>query len=205
MPIRALLLTALCALAGYGCSDTRGAPLAPNGQPRTELVSLDKGPPIERTGVRIVMRPTPLSRDYAVTEQIGKAGGLINIPEAGFALYIPENAITLPSEHETVDITITALRGPNVAYTFEPHGLVFSTPLYAVQDARVTKGRNPDGSLSAAQGAYFSSVADLTVGNGTISEFQQTYVDARESRYFWQIDHFSGYLLAAGRYGRTAY
>ena len=189
---------AFCAMAGYGCSDEH-TPLAPGGQRNAELVTIDEGPAIERSVVPVVLRPTPLSQDYSVTRQIGKAGGLITIPEAGFALYIPENALTPPAKHKTVNITVTALRGPNVAYTFEPHGLVFRTTVYAVQDARVTNARNLDGTLSAAQGAYFSDVGDLTSGSATISEFQQTYLDARELRYYWTIDHFSGYLLAADR------
>jgi hypothetical protein len=197
---RALLaLVALCAMTAYGCSDTRDSLLAPSGQRKAEIVSIDKGPAIERTVVPIVLRPTPLSQDYSVTQQIGKAGGFITIPEAGFALYIPENALTPPSKRKTVDITVTALRGPNVAYTFEPHGLVFRTPVYAVQDARVTNAHLPDGTLSAARGAYFADDADILPGSGTISEFQQTYLDSKESRYFWVINHFSGYLLATDR------
>jgi hypothetical protein len=194
-----LALAALCAVAGYGCSDTRDSLLAPSGRSNAEVVAIDKGPAIERTAVPVVLRPTPLAEDYTVTQQIGKSGGLISIPEAGFALYIPENALTPPSKRKTVDITVTALRGPNVAYTFEPHGLVFRTPVYAVQDARVTNARLLDGTLSAARGAYFADDAELTPGGGTVSEFQQTYLDNKESRYFWEINHFSGYLLAADR------
>jgi hypothetical protein len=203
MRVRTLLgLFVLTAAAGYGCSDARDLPLLPaSGANRSLATTPGRGLGAPQR-VPVVLRPRALPAPITVTERIGEAGGVISIPEAGFALYIPENALTLPVGNEGVDITVTALRGPHVAYEFEPHGLVFRTPAYAVQDARATKARLPDGTLSGARGAYFPDAAGISDGGADVTEYQETYLDSEEARYYWEINHFSGYLLAADRGSR---
>lgn len=199
MRIRAFsALVALAAGAGFGCTDAREAPLVPSGEVSAARAGRTPPTPV-LTHVPVVQRTQPLLESVSVTAEIGKAGGVISLPEAGFALYIPQNALTPPARHNSVAITVTALRGLGIAYTFEPHGLTFRAPIYAVQDARGTRALGPAGLLQTATGAYFAAESQLGEGVADVSEFQKTYLDARGSRYFWEIDHFSGYLLAGNR------
>lgn len=199
MRFRALMaLAAMGALFGSGCSDGQDALLQPGAALGTTLAdgAISRQIP---SRVSVAQRNAPLDADRAVTQVVGRAGGVISIPEAGFQLVIPPNSLVPPEPFEGVEITVTALAGWNVAYAFEPHGLVFQAPVHAVQDARRTRGLRGDGTLESATGAYFPDPALLADGEATVSEIRPTAVDARRKRYSWEIDHFSGYLLATDR------
>ena len=98
-------------------------------------------------------------------------------------------------------ITVTALKGDEVAYTFQPHGLRFREPVRIEQEFRGTTAEGNRSLLEGVEGAYFPSVADLDVANGVASvlEFRPTSVDVTGSKIKFTVDHFSGYLIASGR------
>ena len=110
---------------------------------------------------------------------------------------IPSGALEL-EDRETIAITVTALAGGDVAYTFEPHGLTFREALTVEQDSRVTtEGKHPD--KSALEGAYFRDPSLVHEGSALVSEFRPTSFDVNGHKLSWAVEHFSGYLLASGR------
>lgn len=200
----ALLVAAMT--AAYGCSDG-AAVVAPEKQdPDYGLTTHLLDPVIATasdllTGVTVLTRDTPLAGDISVTGAIGKNGGTIEIPEAGIKVIFPRNALTPPKANQTFDITVTALKGDEVAYTFEPHGLTFREPVIIMQDYRNTQAYRDPLMLSTIEGAYFSALSDLDLVAATakVSEFRPTDVDVTGSRIRFTVDHFSGYLIASGR------
>lgn len=168
-----------------GCTQLGDSPLSPDQDTRllgtvTSLVE----------DVTILQRVEPLEEDVQVTATIGRAGGTMSLPEAGLRVIFPQDAVK-----RNTQITITARRGSNVAYTFEPHGLVFRQPLIAQQDARVTEAyKNPLFQLS--RGAYFSSEESVLGKVAKVTEFRPTEFDLTGSKFKWTIEHFSGYLLS---------
>ena len=217
----------------YGCSDTTGPGLAPSSE-----AALSRGRPAHAadaavsigrpqhaadaaasTGrpdhvgdtVTVVQRNRPLEQDIVVTQSIGRNGGTIEIRDAGLTVTFPRGAVPVSAEGELVEITVTALAGNQVAYEFEPHGIVFEVPVQIEQHVRFTNV-SPSanarlGSASAADeptGAYFPDRSAL-LGDGTavVTEFQETTAPTtlNGAKFRWQIEHFSGYLLASNRSG----
>lgn len=161
--------------------------------------------------VSVVQRNRPLARDIAVTQRIGRNGGKIEIRDAGLTVIFPRGAVPVSGPHGYVEITVTALRGNHVAYEFQPHGLQFEAPVQVEQHIRFTNvhpsinGRkNSKSPADAATGAYFPDRRAL-LGDGTavVTEYQETEAPTtvNGSRFRWQIEHFSGYLLASNRSG----
>jgi hypothetical protein len=175
------------------CSDQQGNPVMPGGLTYDEVVDGSR----DLTAVSVLQRLQPLDSAISVTAPIGWAGGKIEIPEAGLRVRIPAGALDL-GKRESIDITVTALPGANVAYDFQPHGLRFREALTVEQDSRVTaEGRHPD--KSALEGAYFPDPSLLGDGTAGVSEFRPTNFDVHGHRFSWGVEHFSGYLLASGR------
>src|SRR5690606_22715171 len=120
-------MLALLALTGYGCADqsmpfeTIAAPTVRVGGP---FLSVS---PVERT-VHVLERDTPLARDIVVSRVITQRGGVINVPGAGLRVTIPTGALQRPTR-----ISVRALAGSAVAYTFEPHGTQFDRVVIAEQ------------------------------------------------------------------------
>jgi hypothetical protein len=180
--------TALLAACGDSSAPTSAAPAA---APQLEVVN----PAVSANTLR---RNTPIHKGTTVSATINnRKGGSISIPEAGFSLYIPENA--LPKSKMT--ITVTVVPGKSVAYEFGPHGTVFSKPIYFVQDLGNT---NYDAlTMSALEVGYFQSAAQLNdlLGEALVNEFLSTalYQDAKYNFVYAPIEHFSGYLVSTGR------
>jgi hypothetical protein len=205
--IRLWSVLAASAAIFSGCGEG-AAPVAPE-QPAHDLVGDLTGTLIQTTEVvletvvpvDVLQRTSPLSQDIAVSAEIGKNGGSIEIREAGLKFIVPSNALVPPSSRKSVLITVTALRGDEVAYTFQPHGLRFREPVRIEQTFKGTTAENDRSLLSAVQGAYFPSVADLDPVQGVASvlEFRPTSVDVTGSKIRFTLDHFSGYLIASGR------
>ncbi|HLL46028.1 MAG TPA: hypothetical protein VK399_04945 [Longimicrobiaceae bacterium] len=151
--------------------------------------------------VNVLQRTSPLTRDISVSAEIGKNGGSIEIREAGLRFIVPSNALVPPTRQKTVTITVTALKGDEVAYTFQPHGLQFREPVRIEQEFKGTTAERNRGLLEGVEGAYFPSVSDLDAVGGVASvlEFRPTSVDVTGSRIKFTVDHFSGYLIASGR------
>lgn len=135
-------------------------------------------------------RRTPLARDITVSATIGRAGGVLAIPAAGFELRIPPGAVSGKTR-----FTVTAIRGSLVAYEFGPHGLKFPVPLVARQDLAVTTYSAGIGTLSAG---YFLNRGDLDDANAKalVAEVISGHTLPLAKRFSWPIDHFSGYIVA---------
>ncbi len=101
--------------------------------------------------VNVLQRTSPLSRDVSVSADIGKSGGTIEIREAGLKFVVPSNALVPPSSKKTVTITITALKGDEVAYTFQPHGLRFREPVRIEQTFKGTTAEGNRASWEASK------------------------------------------------------
>lgn len=185
-------------LAASACSETPESPrlTAPAGTRPRQLLELTTTLSV----VGVLTRSIPLANDISVTVPIGKEGGTIQIPEAGITVTFPQNALRPPARQNAVDVTVTAIKGDQVAYTFEPHGITFRSPVTVRQNLKGTNAYKLV-SLLTMEGAYFPSLADLSISTSTatVSEFQPTLVDITNSKLTFTIDHFSGYLVATGR------
>lgn len=211
--IRLWSVLATTAALSYGCGEG-AAPVGPSEQPSPSLVQelvddLADDLVVSTTStvletvmpVNVLQRTNPLTRDISVSAAIGKSGGTIEIREAGLKFIVPSNALVPPSRQKTVTITVTALKGNEVAYTFQPHGLQFREPVRIEQEFKGTTAEGNRSLLEGVEGAYFPSVAGLDPVSGVASvlEFRPTSVDVTGSRIKFTVDHFSGYLIASGR------
>ena len=181
----------LCVLAA-ACSDPNASHngLAPDGGPLLEIYD----PAIE---VGVLQRSVPLAADVSVSSVIGKAGGRMEIPAAGLRVDFPSNSL-----RSNTRITVTALRGSEVAYTFEPHGLVFRQEPLVRQSFKGTNAASDHAIRDLLEGAYFQdTTALLSTGRAKILETRPTFVDVTGSGVRFSVAHFSGYLVSTGRRG----
>jgi hypothetical protein len=180
-----LLLAALAGAAA--CADSTAPEAAPAPGPRRDLLG--------GLLMSVLQRTLPLAQDYSASASIGPAGGTLRIPAAGFTLAVPAGALSAP-----VTLRATALAGGNVAYRFEPHGLVFLKDPLITQDLSLTAVTSgvPGSSLA---GGYFASDADLGNGYATISETRPASVNLLALRMSFTVHHFSGYAATTGRQG----
>lgn len=188
-PVGGLLL--LLGVVSAGCGErTTPTQAIPSQSPRYSTSS-------SLTEVLVLGRPSPLESAVTVTRAIGKNGGSIEIPEAGLKVVFPLGAVVPPKGSKTVDITVTAVAGSDVAYAFGPSGLVFEAPVKIEQDLKVTNALKDSSLLSSVEGAFYQQLK----GDGTasVSEFRPTSVDVSDSKIKFYVEHFSGYLLAVGR------
>jgi hypothetical protein len=184
----ALLAVLTLGLGAAGCSDLQG-PAEPFPAPQVRVGGpfLSLSPAAET--VKVLRRNVPLAADLEVTQVIGPAGGVIDLVEAGLQVTVPTGALLLPTP-----ITVTALAGDLVAYTFEPHGLQFARVVSAEQSLLGTAGivGNVD------ERGYFTSTSaiDWSSGSAVVSEVSlvQPILTSTSVRFF--LNHFSGYLLA---------
>ncbi|HMI56083.1 MAG TPA: hypothetical protein VK494_07850 [Gemmatimonadaceae bacterium] len=142
--------------------------------------------------------PDRAKMELTKTATIGPAGGKISVPRADFTLIFNEGAVTVPTR-----ITVIAKASPFVVYDFQPHGLVFAAPVYAVQDLKNTGIFGTSLSLSVF-GAYISSDTDPAAdGTTTAAEttFSSVYFNSKSGiavQSVWLLKHFSRYMLASG-------
>jgi hypothetical protein len=199
----AVLAFATLAFATSSCVDST----APSGDRSTTTQSASLGLP-EATGipggglgdgvgrlvdttVTVLQRLVPLAGDITVSAVIDGEGGSIEIPEAGFRLDIPKNALNEPTT-----ITVTAVQGSAAAYEFEPHGLAFDKRLFITQDLSVT-GAISNLLGTGFTGAYFESRDEISpLGSATVHELLPTKVDLFLGTVEFPVKHFSGYLVA---------
>jgi len=133
----------------------------------------------------------PLAEDIKVSAVIGKEGGSLSIPAAGFYLTIPEGAVQEPT-----DFTVTALKGKLVAYEFGPHGITFKKGLQARQDLGPTDWRLLQ--LRPLVAGYFPDEAHLDYAAKTalLSEVITGVTTPLTKQFNFSIEHFSGYVVA---------
>jgi hypothetical protein len=143
----------------------------------------------------VLQRTAPLPAALSASATIGPQGGRLVIPEAGVSVRFPAGAVSTP-----VTITVTALAGANVAYSFAPEGLVFANSPVISQDLKNTTAfGNP--SLSAGlEGGYFLE-SELSGTQALVRESRPTTVYMHGARARWTVEHFSGYLLTTSKTG----
>lgn len=182
-----LSVVIVCVAAASCSRDNLTSPHA-NAEPRDPASLGLLGSPVT---VIPLQRTSALATNQTQSATIGILGGTISIPSAGLTLVVPALAVTSP-----VTITVTALAGSNVAYTFEPHGLRFLLPAIATQslvatDARFGGSVNP---LSLFVG-YFPSLTNLT----SITELLNLQLNLPLQTSTALFTHFSGYVWSSGR------
>lgn len=148
--------------------------------------------------VLLLKRTAPLEADISVTAVIGADGGEIRIREAGGKIDIPAGALKEP-----VTITMTAKAGWDVAYEFQPHGLVFDLPVKLRQDLRGTFAYEYPSLIPTLQGSYYdTSLSEMYCGSwnlfGRVRENMPASYDQVVKQLKFDIRHFSGYLLSSG-------
>jgi hypothetical protein len=111
----------------------------------------------------------------------------------GLTIRVPSGAVSAPTL-----ITVTALKGSAVAYSFAPHGLQFDRQVTLTQKLQGTSVGSQ--LLPSLTGAYFLNEDDL-LDNGLaiVSELLSGLLNPLTKTFSFPIEHFSGYLVASGR------
>lgn len=185
--------TVVTALVFSACSDAGvTAPVTPTAseQPGSNLLGL--GGLLGWTAVAPITRNSPLANDVSWSFTVGAAGGTSSNPSVGLTVSVPSGALSAPTT-----ITVTALQGAAVAYSFEPHGLVFDRKVILTQKLQGTSAGSQ--LLPMLSGAYFAHDGDL-LGNGLalVSEVLYGLLNPLTKTFSFPIEHFSGYLVASG-------
>ena len=186
-PVRHTVL-AIVAAALTACADNTSSSVAPN----LEIVD----PAQHAYGLA---KKSETTAPITVSAEIGRKGGWIQLPEVGFALYVPERAVK-----KNTTFSVTALPGKMVAYEFEPHGTTFDKPLYLVQNINGVDMTGKE--IAKLEVGYFKNSAQVDDNEqiATINEFLPIFYDAQHSVLYAPITHFSGYMIATGRRGTVA-
>ena len=133
---------------------------------------------------------TPVTTSRTFSMNISPTtGSVIHIPTLGLSITIPANAVNVPTK-----ISVTAIPGSTVAFDFQPAGITFKQPLTITQDLRYTQWKGLPFSV-----VYFNQSADVTADSHVkTTEIIPTAIFGTTTTF--EIWHFSGYALAAGRY-----
>lgn len=182
------------ALLLQGCAD-RADPVAPDAYPSSAV--RQRPAASDRQAVSVLERTAPMADRAVASRVIGPRGGTIALPSAGLRVTFPAGAVSKP-----VRITVTALSGELVAYTFAPHGLEFALAVTVDQDLRGTAANANRRLQEQLAGGYFvdaredlDAVADVAL----VSELLPATVDFAKNSVRFGVWHFSGYLLASGK------
>jgi hypothetical protein len=180
----ALAIAAACAAAA--CGDRMP----------TEMTVASSGPSTAAKAdevVSLLKRTEPLHESVSASAVIGPRGGHIQLRSAGLRIDFPRGAVTVPTR-----ITVTALRGGNVAYLFEPHGIVFRTPVTLSQSLQgTTAWKSP--LADELQGSYFERlVVDPSETFARRLEKRPATLKETKTRLEFSIEHFSGYMVSTG-------
>lgn len=127
------------------------------------------------------------NRDYTVSQTIGPEGGVVRIPDTGFELVVPANAVSTPT-----NFSVTALAGRSVAFEFQPHGTTFKVPLTFRQNIRYTRF----GHGQHLKGAYFEDRTKINANTGAATVLEQIDASVNGDWIEFLIHHFSGYLVS---------
>lgn len=182
----ALALFAACS------SEPPTAPVA-SASSRTVPSGLVGGVARAVTNVTGLLRTTAVVAPISRSQTFDRTGGQLNIPELGFSLTVPTDAIP----GTTLTITVTAIAGKMVAYNFEPHGTQFRKPLTITQALRGTKWLT---SLLQPQlsGGYFQNESQLNEQNGSAQIDESFRALINNNAVSFDIWHFSGYMVSSG-------
>lgn len=190
--VAAMMLVVLAA-----CSDdvlpTAPSPAAPSAPDASFLSDLLQGFALERNEAL-----TARQFDEA---SIGRDGGVLRLNKAGLIVTFPAGALATKTR-----VSVEALPGTRIAYTFQPHGLTFRVPIVLAQNLRNTNANNNPIVLATLAGAYTPyDVAEIEKnGFGFFSQLFDLHLTGVpwSSRYpltgIFTTTHFSGYALASG-------
>ncbi len=138
-------------------------------------------------------RKEALADTVSATFIVTKAGGVFTVPGTGLDIWVQANTVS-----GDFPLTVKALPGKVVAYEFGPSGTKFPKSLIMIQDL---KGTNYDSRVGATFDAgYFSSLGDVDAVRGTalIKERLQNMFDAESGKFYFAVNHFSGYMVSWG-------
>ena len=183
------LATAMC--AGIACGDRAlTAPqVAGAGRPTSSATAGG-----EET-VRLLKRTEELPAGLSASAMIGPRGGRIEIGQAGIQVEFPRGAVATPTL-----ITVTAVGGANVAYRFEPHGLVFQAPVRVRQILHNTIAWKNQALAAELQGSYFERLlVDRSESYARSLERRRGNLKESGKVLEFSIEHFSGYMVSFGR------
>ena len=193
---KALAVLAATMLAAGGCTDTPTSPSAPvsvGAAPQQKLLGELLG---AVTGLLVppVKRNTPLASDVTWSLVAGPDGAVSKNSSVGLTVSIPAGALST-----TTTITVRTLAGSAVAYSFEPH-LEFDKAVTLTQSL---SGTSAGGllSLPLVSGAHFDGERlSLTSGGlAIVNEVVPALANIFTRTASFQVDHFSGWILASGR------
>lgn len=193
---RLSLLTVGAALALTACSPERAtAPATDVAAPANGLIGDLLGGTlgavdglVSKTAlIRVVPILSPVTRSITLK---GK-GGTLSIPEAGLTVTIPREAVGDTS----VTISVTALPGIGVAYSFQPHGVKWAAPLRFSQDLRGTIAL---GGLLGQRlgGGYFAKDSQVNGRTGQVQLNEVIDGGLLNGRFEFNMWHFSGYMVS---------
>lgn len=203
---RLFVWSASFASVGVACSDSAAPSTAPlTAAPEASQQALLGGllGTLTQTVAGLLVAPiervTPLADDVSWSFTAGPGGAASFNPGVGLWIVVPPNAMS-----STQTITVTALQGADVAYKFEPHGLVFSRKVLLTQDLRGTTGSGLLSgllSLSSLQAGYFPTDRPETTSGGLVKVTQllPALSSTLSNTVTFGIQHFSGYIVASGR------
>ncbi len=138
-----------------------------------------------------LLRTTTLKKAISKSAKFTQEGGTLAIPELGVTLTVPPAAFAA----KTLTITVTALAGNAVAYTFEPHGTQFLRPLSLSQDLATTTWAT-NRSFLLLGGGYFKDAAQVNTITGAALVDETLPVAVVGTRTFMSLWHFSGYMIS---------
>lgn len=192
----ALVGTAGIALLAACSTDSFTAPVAPVAPERSNGLLTDLFTGLKATldtvsGLSRIVPAAAITR----SETFDQDGGTLDIPELGFTLTVPRNA--LPSA--TLTISVTSLAGSVVAYDFEPHGTVFRKPLVFTQKLSGTNWLLALLSGKTLGGGYFKNTAQVDTRNGRAVVDEKYNALTLNGFVSFPISHFSGYMVSTGR------
>jgi hypothetical protein len=185
------ILGLVTAVAASSCGE--GAPTEPQAAGPTAALSSSRSDEV----VGLLKRTSRLPRNLTASAIIGPRGGHIRIEEAGVRVDFPRGAVSAPTL-----ITVTAVHGRNVAYTFEPHGLVFNKPATLSQSLRNTTAWKNPALAAQLQGSYFERLlVDETETYARSLERRPGNLRDSARQLEFSIEHFSGYMVSVGKSG----
>lgn len=181
------------ALVFSACSDAGvTAPGAPVASEQSASNLLDLGGLLGLTTVAPITRNAPLANDVSWSFTVGAGGATSSNASVGLTINVPSGALSTPTT-----ITVTALQGSPVAYSFEPHGITFAKKVTLTQKLQGTSAGSQ--LLPMLTGAYFANDDDiLDNGLAIVSEVLSGLLDPLTKTFSFSIQHFSGYLVASG-------
>ena len=148
----------------------------------------------------LLRRNTELPQNIVASTTVTPArGGWLQIDAAGLVVYFPPNAVT-----SDLVVTVTAMKGSKVWYTFEPHGTQFNQPIWIGQLLLNTEANVPRGKSRPELWAGYLANGDSDIlpdGTGAFAETFDAwlYGQGNDTYALFSTTHFSGYALASGR------